>query len=44
MVKLLDELVEEILKSAPGDNKFGLTAEYLRKQITGEAYTGFLTE
>ncbi|KAH6887410.1 malate synthase [Thelonectria olida] len=44
LMKLLDEQVEEILKSAPGENKFGLTAEYLRKQITGEEYTGFLTE
>lgn len=44
MVKLLNEQVEELLKSASGENKFGLTADYLRKQITGEEYTGFFTE
>ncbi|KAF7555158.1 hypothetical protein G7Z17_g2381 [Cylindrodendrum hubeiense] len=42
MQRLLDEQVEELLKTAVAEHKFGLTAKYLREQITGEDYTSFL--
>lgn len=42
MQRLLDEQVEELLKTAVSEHKFDLTAKCLREQITGEEYTSFL--
>uniref|UniRef100_A0A8H7KFR1 Malate synthase n=1 Tax=Bionectria ochroleuca TaxID=29856 RepID=A0A8H7KFR1_BIOOC len=41
---LLDEQLASLTSSAAADNKFELTAGYLRNEITGEDYCGFLPE
>ncbi|KAK2605934.1 hypothetical protein QQS21_003660 [Conoideocrella luteorostrata] len=43
MLKLLEERNEALASSAAAQNRFSLTAKYLREQITGESYAEFLT-
>ena len=43
MLALLEERTKKFLESAPKGNKFDVTSDYLKEQITGDSYTGFLT-
>lgn len=44
VVGVLDSQVKDLAAAAGEGHKFESTADYLRKQITGKDYTGFLTE
>jgi hypothetical protein len=41
---LLDEQHGALLKTAAEGHKFEIAQQFMREQITGEKYAGFLTE
>ena len=42
-LKLLKEQTEELASKAPKGNKYHLAANYFSAQVTGEAYSDFIT-
>ncbi|KAM0544853.1 hypothetical protein ACHAPJ_011598 [Fusarium lateritium] len=44
ILELLDQQIEPLQSAAAESHKFDIAKEFLREQITGEKYAGFLTE